>query len=183
LDKAILLIGRGSDCDVILLHSRKISRHHCCIAQVDNSYVIRDLGSMNGIRVNGARVRESRMGKGDEVSIGDLVFTFEFREKAATQRGMAPRSAPVLANPVPRPRVVLIQPEVASNLSQEIPIAIPEPSAGRPADDFSRETPKQAKRVTFPPFDSGAPDHGIGDLLKLDSGEIELRKLSDSEVR
>jgi hypothetical protein len=37
--------------------------------------------------------------------------------------------------------------------------------------------------VTFPPFDSGAPDHGIGDLLKLDSGEIELRKLSDSEVR
>ena len=41
LEKAILLIGRQSDCDVALTQSRKISRKHCCIAQVNNKYVVR----------------------------------------------------------------------------------------------------------------------------------------------
>ena len=45
LEKAIVLIGRQSDCDVSLTHSRKISRRHCCIAQVNKKFVVRDLGS------------------------------------------------------------------------------------------------------------------------------------------
>jgi pSer/pThr/pTyr-binding forkhead associated (FHA) protein len=69
LDKPILLIGRHHECD-IQIDSRKISRRHCCIAQVNDYLVVRDLGSTNGIRVNGTRVQEGRLNDNDELTIG-----------------------------------------------------------------------------------------------------------------
>ena len=69
LDKPILLFGRTAECD-IQINSRKISRRHCCIAQVNDYLVVRDLGSTNGIRINGIRVSEGRLRSGDEVTIG-----------------------------------------------------------------------------------------------------------------
>jgi predicted component of type VI protein secretion system len=69
LDKPILLVGRHPECD-IQIESRKISRRHCCIAQVDDYLVVRDLGSTNGIRVNGVRVLEGRVKAGDDLTIG-----------------------------------------------------------------------------------------------------------------
>lgn len=75
LDKPILLIGRHPDCDVILKNSAKISRKHCCVALVDNRFVVRDLDSMNGVWVNGNRVEHSAtLRNGDELMIGDLPF-------------------------------------------------------------------------------------------------------------
>jgi predicted component of type VI protein secretion system len=70
LDKPILLLGRHPECD-IQIDSRKISRRHCCIAQVNNFLVVRDLGSTNGIRINGAKVNEGRLTAGDELTIGN----------------------------------------------------------------------------------------------------------------
>src|ERR1700736_393170 len=69
LDKPILLIGRHPECD-IQIESRKISRRHCCIAQVNDYLVVRDLGSTNGVRINGSRVLEGRLTAGDELTIG-----------------------------------------------------------------------------------------------------------------
>src|SRR5438067_468051 len=69
LDKPILLVGRHPECD-IQIDSRKISRRHCCIAQVSDYLVIRDLGSTNGVCINGVRVIEGRLHPGDEVTIG-----------------------------------------------------------------------------------------------------------------
>src|SRR5438105_15088683 len=69
LDKPILLIGRHPECD-IQIDSRKISRRHCCIAQVGDSLVVRDLASTNGIRINGVRVQEGRLRTSDELTIG-----------------------------------------------------------------------------------------------------------------
>ena len=74
LDKAILLIGRHPNCDIILLSSRKVSRIHCCIAQAGDRLLIRDLGSTNGVRVNGENVDISEIRVDDEVIIGDLQF-------------------------------------------------------------------------------------------------------------
>jgi predicted component of type VI protein secretion system len=70
LDKPILLLGRHPECD-IQIESRKISRRHCCIAQVNNYLVVRDLGSTNGIRINGVAVHEGRLVAGDELTIGN----------------------------------------------------------------------------------------------------------------
>jgi predicted component of type VI protein secretion system len=69
LDKPILLVGRHPECDV-QIDSRKISRRHCCIAQVNNTVLIRDLGSTNGIKLNGQRIQEAQLNAGDEVTIG-----------------------------------------------------------------------------------------------------------------
>ena len=77
IDRAVVLVGRGSDCDAIITDSQKISRRHCCLVQVDNTYYVRDLGSMNGIWVNGERVsRENLISSGDRVQIGDVEFLF-----------------------------------------------------------------------------------------------------------
>src|SRR3954454_1427166 len=70
LDKPILLLGRHQECD-IQLASRKVSRRHCCIAQVNDHLVVRDLGSTNGIRINGVRVQEGSLRPGDELTIGN----------------------------------------------------------------------------------------------------------------
>jgi predicted component of type VI protein secretion system len=73
LDKPILLVGRHHECDV-QIESRKISRRHCCIAQVNDYLVVRDLGSTNGIRVNGTRVVEGRLDEKDILTIGTLRY-------------------------------------------------------------------------------------------------------------
>ena len=73
LDKPILLFGRHQECDVVL-NSKKVSRRHCCLAQVSDYLVIRDLGSMNGIRINGEPTREGKLHPGDEVTIGNFIY-------------------------------------------------------------------------------------------------------------
>src|SRR5438128_4113319 len=70
VDKPVLLIGRHPECD-IQIDSRKSSRRHCCIAQVSDYLVVRDLGSTNGVRINGVRVTEGRLNAGDELTIGN----------------------------------------------------------------------------------------------------------------
>jgi len=70
LSKPIILIGRHQECD-IQIPSRKISRRHCCIAQVSKHLVVRDLGSTNGIRINGVRVQEGRLRVDDELTLGN----------------------------------------------------------------------------------------------------------------
>jgi pSer/pThr/pTyr-binding forkhead associated (FHA) protein len=81
LDKPILLLGRHQECD-IQLGSRKVSRRHCCLAQVDNYLVVRDLGSTNGIRINGVRVLEGSLRAGDELTIGNQRYQVQWTDKA-----------------------------------------------------------------------------------------------------
>src|SRR5437588_4583679 len=73
MDKPILLFGRHEECDV-QLNSKKVSRRHCCLAQVNGYLVIRDLGSTNGVRINGERVAEGKLLPGDELQIGNFKY-------------------------------------------------------------------------------------------------------------
>ena len=73
IDKPILLFGRHEECDV-QLNSKKVSRRHCVVAQVNESLIIRDLGSTNGVRINGDRVAEGKLRPGDEVQIGNFKY-------------------------------------------------------------------------------------------------------------
>ena len=73
IDKPILLFGRHEECDV-QLNSKKVSRRHCCLAQVNDYLVVRDLGSTNGVRINGQRVAEGKLLPGDELQIGNFKY-------------------------------------------------------------------------------------------------------------
>jgi pSer/pThr/pTyr-binding forkhead associated (FHA) protein len=70
LDKPIVLIGRHAECD-IQINSRKVSRRHCCVAVVKGGLLVRDLGSTNGVRINGVRMIEGKLRHGDELTIGN----------------------------------------------------------------------------------------------------------------
>jgi len=102
LDKPILLLGRHAECD-IQLNSRKVSRRHCCIAQVENYLVVRDLGSTNGIRINGVRVLEGRLRAGDELTIGNFRYQIQWDDKPLATPAPVPKVGPAKVKP-PRPR-------------------------------------------------------------------------------
>ena len=79
LDKPIVLIGRHQECD-IQIPSRKISRRHCCIAQIADHLVVRDLGSTNGIRINGVKVVEGNLQAEDELTIGNARYQLKWED-------------------------------------------------------------------------------------------------------
>jgi predicted component of type VI protein secretion system len=138
LDKAIMLFGRHPDCDVVLTSSRKVSRKHCCIAQIHDYYVVRDLGSMNGVRVNGEPAgREARLRAGDEVHIGDIPYRIEVasadRRSVKSDGGRAPEEA--------RRGVRRVSPDL---LSRDVPVAVPEEGA----DFIVEETRPKMKRIS-----------------------------------
>ena len=81
LDKPIILIGRHQECD-IQIPSRKISRRHCCVAQVNDQIVVRDLCSTNGICINGTRVKEGTLKHGDELTVGEYRYQLQCLECA-----------------------------------------------------------------------------------------------------
>jgi pSer/pThr/pTyr-binding forkhead associated (FHA) protein len=122
LDKPIVLVGRHPDCDAVILNSRKISRKHCAVALVNNNFVVRDLGSMNGIWVNGTRVEnQAPIGFGDELMIGDVRFLLE-PEKAGGGKPKSAVAKPRVAEPPPRKKALVTPPQ--SELSMEFPVPI-----------------------------------------------------------
>lgn len=76
LDEQVVTIGRmpGS---TIVLSDPNASRRHAEIRPAGSGYVLVDLGSTNGSRVNGARVGNHALSDGDTLSFGNTVIRFE----------------------------------------------------------------------------------------------------------
>jgi len=70
IDQERIVIGRGSDCDIVL-PERQASRQHVQIERDADGYLLRDLGSKNGTFVSGREVRDEpyRLKDGDEIQI------------------------------------------------------------------------------------------------------------------
>ena len=71
------LIGRNPTTDITLL-DESISREHAIVSmdEATGEYVLEDLQSTNGSKVNGKRIRSSTLAHGDEVEIGHTKFKF-----------------------------------------------------------------------------------------------------------
>ena len=70
-----VVIGRSRDCDVQLADAN-VSRRHAELRQEGASYWIVDLGSTNGIEVNGKRVKRAKLRSGDTITLGSTDVTF-----------------------------------------------------------------------------------------------------------
>jgi len=71
-----LLIGRSRDCD-ITIDDPNVSRRHAELRNEDGRWVVADLGSTNGVKVNGQRVERVALDPGDELVFGLARLRFE----------------------------------------------------------------------------------------------------------
>lgn len=76
LDSEMLVVGRHPQCDA-RLDSIRVSRRHCCMTPDNGEVVVKDLGSTNGIRINGQRVEKGRLRPGDELSIAHIRYRLD----------------------------------------------------------------------------------------------------------
>jgi hypothetical protein len=71
-----VVIGRLPECTVVL-SDPNVSRRHAELRRAGDSVLVTDLGSTNGTRVNGERIREHYLTSGDEISVGSTTLVFE----------------------------------------------------------------------------------------------------------
>ena len=72
-----LQIGRRSRCDIVLAYPN-VSSQHCELSLVDGYWQVRDLGSRNGIKVNGERYDQKLLHPGDVISIAKHHFEISY---------------------------------------------------------------------------------------------------------
>ena len=73
LSRPVSIVGRTSECDVVLRAS-DVSKQHCRIIIDADSVTIEDLGSANGTFVNGQKIRKAQLEDRDRVGFADHEF-------------------------------------------------------------------------------------------------------------
>lgn len=71
---ATFVVGRASDAQCPLPNDPFLSRHHFLVEINPPVFSVRDLGSTNGIRVNGVRVESTKLQDGDTIAAGSSAF-------------------------------------------------------------------------------------------------------------
>lgn len=148
LGSGSILIGRLPECDV-LLQDNLVSRMHARISVQNDSVVVEDLHSTNGVYVNGLRIGHSAaLREGDRILIGTTeISLFESRDSSLTRlRASQKHSTPPSDRKTP----------VA-----EAPFAAPPVTATRPASPRAIRVPTRAESV---------PSTARADALKMIGG-------------
>ncbi|MDX6766171.1 MAG: FHA domain-containing protein [Candidatus Methylacidiphilales bacterium] len=78
LEKAVSLVGRGEDCDIILPDA-SVSSHHCKITLEKHCIRVVDLGSTNGTRINNEIIAERILQPGDAFQIGSVMVAMNLK--------------------------------------------------------------------------------------------------------
>lgn len=81
-------IGRGDSNDIIL-NDTNCSRNHAELVLQRGGYVVRDLGSRNGVYVNGERIQQSALKEGDTIQVGGTGFQYYVLGARPPARGAA----------------------------------------------------------------------------------------------
>ena len=79
LIKQIMIVGRGAFAD-ITFESKSVSKQHCILVRTDGLVLIRDLGSTNGTRVNGQRVRRGALLPNDQVAFANFKYILKYSD-------------------------------------------------------------------------------------------------------
>ncbi|MCB1051829.1 MAG: FHA domain-containing protein [Acidobacteria bacterium] len=76
-----VLMGRAPDCDMILTQAG-ISRHHCRLSKNGDTFVLEDLNSKNGTKVNNIYIKSVQLEPEDVIQIGE--YNILFRRELST---------------------------------------------------------------------------------------------------
>ena len=92
--KPRLVVGRTPQCDVALA-VKTVSSRHCLLELRDGVWHVNDLGSRNGVRIDGVRCAEGRLMPGSVLWIAQNRFQMEYAFKGAAPSAIpTARSAP-----------------------------------------------------------------------------------------
>lgn len=100
LDDDKITIGRLPD-NQIRLPDDAISSHHAELTRKGDDYILRDLNSTNGTRVNGQRIVEAQLYNGDTVHFGHLELQYYSSAKASLAPPPSLRKTVDLSSVVP----------------------------------------------------------------------------------
>ena len=76
IEQELVMVGRSGDAH-LQIDDKSVSRVHCELKQsTDGTWLITDMGSRNGTKVNGDAVEQARLYEGDEVKLGRVLLTF-----------------------------------------------------------------------------------------------------------
>ena len=87
LTRPALKLGRREICD-ICLRFPNISGMHCEFSYKDGYWVVRDLNSTNGIKVNGQKFRFRPLRPGDRITIGKRDYMIQYELHATGQKAL-----------------------------------------------------------------------------------------------
>jgi pSer/pThr/pTyr-binding forkhead associated (FHA) protein len=97
LDRMKVHIGRGSDNDIVV-DCGSVSVRHAVMERIEGGYQLRDLGSTNGIKLEGKMREVIPLRHGLSVKIGDVAFDFTLtdEEREALAREKPPEESPIV---------------------------------------------------------------------------------------
>ena len=77
-NKDLIIVGRDSSCD-LRINDTRISRKHASIKKLsDDKFLIKDLGSLNGVYVNGSKINGTKtISKKDNIFIGKYLLKID----------------------------------------------------------------------------------------------------------
>ncbi len=87
------LIGRNDDCS-ICIPADSISGHHAQLSPTEQGWVLEDLGSSNGTRVNGQATKQAVLASGAQIILGDQIVLLFSDEPAETAAAVTREPAP-----------------------------------------------------------------------------------------
>jgi hypothetical protein len=142
----LVTMGRAEE-NTVAIRDKKVSRLHCRIERIpgEDGFRVVDLGSSNGIILNGTRIKEQRLKPGDKLQVGGAVITWIGGTPACHPPPAHPQAAPAAQVP----HALLSQAGPARNVPGHQPQRVPGAAAGVPLPHPANCAVPQQMRVTI----------------------------------
>jgi pSer/pThr/pTyr-binding forkhead associated (FHA) protein len=131
-------IGRAQECD-LSFPFEELSRKHASLTRTWNGIVLRDLGSKNGILVNGVAMTSQRLRDGDEIEMGPLKLRLMDPEEKYLRSLDDQADRDARSDEAPKPQIAW---------PAALAVAVPPTPAATPAAPGPGETSSSARKAS-----------------------------------
>ena len=193
LNKPLVTLGRATTNDIVLAE-RRVSRNHAEVTCNDSGIALKDLGSSNGVLVNGQRVKEANIQAGDSFEISGFTLQYlapteDVHEEATMvnseselEQTLHQMTVPISLNETSLPRLVVHAPDK----TWEILLLDDSYSIGRTTgNDLILEYPKTSRNHAV--VERKGRDFILRDLnstngTRVDGDRIEQHRLQNGDT-